>query len=70
MKEYIIQQKCTVWIQTTVEAKSLKAAMEKASDAMENEGDYMELLETFDFTGEYFAMDENRNELELPKGWN
>jgi hypothetical protein len=69
MKEYKIQQKCTVWIQTTVEARSLKSAMDKASEAMENDGDFEELLETFDFTGEYFAMDENRNELKLPKGW-
>jgi hypothetical protein len=70
MKEYIIQQKCTVWIQTTVEAKSLKKALEQALEAMEQEGDYRELLETFDFCREFYAMDENRQELDLPEGWN
>lgn len=65
MNEYIIQQKCTTWVEYRVEAESLDEALFKAQE----ENDFIELHDTWSFLDEYFAMDENRNELELPKGW-
>lgn len=68
MNEYKIQQKCTTWIQTTVQADSLEEAMTKASEQM-SEGDFMELSDTWDFTGKFYAMDEDGEELELSEDW-
>lgn len=68
MQEYKIQQKCTVWIQTRVEADSLDEALTKASEAMDD-GDFMELADTYDFTGKFYAMDEDGEELEIPEEW-
>lgn len=68
MSEFKIQQKCTTWVQTFVEADSLDEALSKASEAMDS-GDFMELADTWDFTGEFYAEDEDHNELELPKDW-
>ena len=69
MQEYKIQQKCTTWIQTYVEADSLDEALTKASEAM-GSGDFMELADTWDFTGEFYAEDEDGEQLEIPEDWN
>lgn len=65
MNEYRIQQKCSLWIEYRIDANSLEEALEKAEEAE----DFIELHDTWSFSNEYFAMDENRKELELPKGW-
>ena len=64
--EYRIQQRATIWVETTVEAGSLKKALEKAEEQMIN-GDYRELYDTFDLAGEWWVEDENGNEPQLPE---
>ena len=55
--EYTIQQKATVWYETTVEAKTEEEALQKAAS---NDNDNWEmLLETVVFEDEYEIMDDN-----------
>lgn len=64
--EYRIQQRASMWVETTVEADTLEEALQKAQEQMIN-GDYRELYDTFDLVGEWWAEDENRIEQELPE---
>lgn len=66
--EYRIQQRATMWVETTAEGDTLEQALEKAQEQMIN-GDYRELYDTFDLAGEWWAEDENRIEQELPKDY-
>lgn len=63
---YTIQQKAEVWAETNIEAETLEEALEKASEEME-QGGYFEVTHTWEFTGNYWATDEEGNELELPE---
>lgn len=66
METFTIQQKATIWAETYIEAETLDEAMAKASEQMD-EGDYHEVSHTWEFTGDYWATNENGDELELPE---
>ena len=66
--EYRIQQRASMWVQTKIEADTLEQALEKAHEQM-IDGDYMEMYDTFELSGDWWAEDENGHEPELPKGW-
>lgn len=66
METFTIQQKATVWAETFIEAETLQEALDKASEEMEA-GEYFEVSHTWEFTGDYWATNENGDELELPE---
>ena len=56
--KYRIQQKASVWIETTVEADSLKKAMKLAEKNIDN-GDFKEDPASFELEDEYWWEDED-----------
>jgi hypothetical protein len=66
--EYRIQQRASMWVATKIEADTLEQALEKAQEKMNN-GNYIELFDTFELSGDWWAEDANGNEPELPKDW-
>jgi hypothetical protein len=56
--KYRIQQKASVWIETTVEADSLKKAMKLAEKNIDN-GDFKEDPYSFELEDEYWWEDED-----------
>jgi len=55
--EYRIQQKATVWIETTVEADNLEQAL-LAADKQINNGDFREDPASFELVDEFWWEDE------------
>ena len=61
--EYRIQQKATIWYETTVEADSPEQAVEKVQNG--ETLDWTPQFEVADFQNEFWWQDENDNEGEI-----
>ena len=66
--EYRIQQKATIWYETTVEADSPEQAVEKVRQGETD--DWEQVLDTTVMLDEFWWQDENNNEGEVNEGDN
>jgi hypothetical protein len=63
---YKIQQKATVWHELEVDAETLEQALDMAAEQLDD-GDGCEVYGTLEFTGEFWAANDDGDELELPE---
>lgn len=63
---YKIQQKATVWHEIEIEAETLEQALDMAAEQLDD-GDGNEVYGTLEFTGEFWAANDEGDELELPE---
>ena len=64
--EYRIQQKATIWYETSVEANSPEEAVEITQDPERNgDLDWWQVLESTEFLDKFWWSDEDENEGEI-----
>jgi hypothetical protein len=63
--EYRVQQKATIWYETTVQADTPEQAIEKAREP-ETDLDWWQVLDTTEFQNEFWWQDENEDEGTIP----
>ena len=61
--QYIVEQRVSTWIKTTVEAETLEQAIELA-DQRFSDGEYTENYESFELMDHYYITDTDGNETE------
>jgi len=65
--EYRVQQKATIWYETTIQADSPEQAIEIAREPESNlDLDWWQVLDTTEFQDEFWWQDENENEGTIP----
>jgi hypothetical protein len=65
---YKIQQKATVWHEIELEAETLEQALDMAAEQLDD-GDGNEVYGSLEFTGEFWAANDDGDELELPEDY-
>jgi len=61
--EYRVQQKATIWYETTIQADSPEQAIEIARDPKTNiDLDWWQVLDTTEFQDEFWWQDQNKDE--------
>jgi len=65
--EYRVQQKATIWYETTIQADSPEQAIEIAREPESNlDLDWWQVLDTTEFQDEFWWQDQNENEGTIP----
>jgi len=65
--EYRVQQKATIWYETTIQADSPEQAIDKIRDPETNlDLDWWQVLDTTEFQDEFWWQDQNENEGTIP----
>jgi len=61
--EYRVQQKATIWYETTIQADTPEQAIDKIRDPESNQDlDWWQVLDTTEFQDEFWWQDENEDE--------
>jgi len=65
--EYRVQQKATIWYETTIQADTPEQAIEIAREPESNlDLDWWQVLDTTEFQDEFWWQDQNENEGTIP----